>query len=369
MGGNRMRDIPGYVWLGLLAVALFFSAQSAWRETSQVKEYAVGCDAFGYLQMAQEIRVASAQGRLPDFHLETPHTRALLETLKTEGFPLEQWILAVGPHAHLYFPPIDAVGVQYPPGTALLLSLFPPDYAVQGLNRAVIWFCLALGWVLLGLAAWRRAWWSAGLLALAAHFGMLLLARMAYSSFSINALIVPLTVSVLLSCAATCGGQQEDTPRWTLGLALLSGLLFGFCLLIRLPALFLLPGLFLLYAHWPLERRAIVRTATFLAGVAVAGGIPLALHQQSVTGAWYMSTYSRLHDVPASWASLVENWRNYFAGGPGSLDNWGLYWALPGAVGCALLVATRGWEKRRVLAAGAVMWLILCAYFFPLSVR
>ena len=363
MSDSRKGNIPGYVWLGLLAVALFFSAQRAWRETSQVKEYAIGCDSFGYLQMAQEIRLASAQQRRADFHMVTPHTRALIETLTAEGFPLADWMLAVAPHAHLYFAPADAIGPQYPPGTGLLLSLFPPDYAVQGLNRAVIGFLLALGWALLGLAAWRRAWWSAGLLALTAYFGMMILARVGYTSFSINALIVPLTVSVLLSCRATVGGRKEEIPRWSYSLALLSGLLFGFCVLIRLPALLLLPGLCLLYAHWPLERRAILRALALLAGMAAGGAIPLAFHQQRVTGAWYMSTYSRLHDVPASWASLAENWHYYFGGGSGSLDNWGLFWALPGVVGCALLLTARGREKGRVLAAGFVMWLIPCAYF------
>jgi hypothetical protein len=124
---DARRNYLGYLWLGLLAVALSLSALRASQRAAQAEEYAVGCDAFGYLQMAQEVRRAWAARRRPDFTLETPRTRQLIDFLKSRNVPETEWQFVVGPHAFLYFPRAGHIGPVYPPGMAYALSLFPPS--------------------------------------------------------------------------------------------------------------------------------------------------------------------------------------------------------------------------------------------------
>lgn len=366
---KRIRYILGYVWLFALGVALLLSAQNAYRQAGQVEEYATGCDPFGYLVMAQEIRAAVAQHRQPDFHIKTPHTDDLIEFFKVQGDPLSAWGEIVAPHAHHYFPPVDAVGVQYPPGTGLMLALFPEGRAVHGLSRFVVLVFTVLGLGLLAAAAAWRAWWSAGLVVLALHFGLATLARLGIASFSFNALLLPLALAVLLSCVATGGLFGKKAQRGLVVCATVSGLLFGLTFLIRLPVLFLLPGFLLLYLP-PFSRDAIQRGAAFVAGLCVSGVAPLLWYQQRMVGAWYLSTYSAIDNAPPGWEFWTSNREFYFGGGPGSLDNWGLYAAVPGVIGGIFLLGARGGLSRwRLPGAALVMWLLPTAYFLTHSIR
>src|SRR5467141_600523 len=109
------RQVPGYAWLGVLGVLLVGSALIADRRTEQIEEYPFGCDSFGYLQSAQAIRQAEAARVWPQFNLEAPHTRLLVEFLQSRHLSPEQWEEMIAPHAHHYFPRSGLVGVQYPP--------------------------------------------------------------------------------------------------------------------------------------------------------------------------------------------------------------------------------------------------------------
>lgn len=55
---KRIGGLAGYLWLGILAVVLWFSALTTDRKARQVEEYPFGCDSFGYLVGAQELRDA-----------------------------------------------------------------------------------------------------------------------------------------------------------------------------------------------------------------------------------------------------------------------------------------------------------------------
>jgi hypothetical protein len=123
----------------------------------QVEEHPLGCDPFGYLRMAREIRQAASKLEILQFSLESPQTRVLIDLMRSRNMPLPLWDEIVAPHAHHYFPQADHVGVQYPPGTGIALALFPEGEAVHRLNAAVMWLFLATGLLLLMFAAARQA--------------------------------------------------------------------------------------------------------------------------------------------------------------------------------------------------------------------
>lgn len=64
-------QILTYVWLAVLAVTLFISVQTAYREAPRTEEFAYACDPFGYLRMAKEIRDARAELKYPEIRLES----------------------------------------------------------------------------------------------------------------------------------------------------------------------------------------------------------------------------------------------------------------------------------------------------------
>src|SRR5262245_26962064 len=151
-------QILGSLWVGSLGVALLISAQRAYHWSVQVEEYAYGCDSFGYLRMAREIRRAAGKSELPQFHLESRQTRLLIDRMQAENLPLPSWDEMVAPHAHHYFPHAGHVGVQYPPGTGMALALFPEGYAVHGLNKTVIGLLVGLGILMVVAAGVKQAW-------------------------------------------------------------------------------------------------------------------------------------------------------------------------------------------------------------------
>ena len=68
MKPDRSR-LLGYLWLIVLGATLLVSAAGAYTETMQIEEYAWGCDPFGYLRMAKEMRPGRrvrGVSRLPD---------------------------------------------------------------------------------------------------------------------------------------------------------------------------------------------------------------------------------------------------------------------------------------------------------------
>jgi hypothetical protein len=175
----------------------------------QVEEYPLGCDPFGYLRMAREIRQAASKLELPRFRVESPQIRWLIDMMRSRNVPLPLWDEIVAPHAHHYFPRAGHVGVQYPPGTGVALALFPEGEAVHGLNQTVVWLLLGTGLSLLIFAGVKQSWVAAGGVALAVNLGLKMLARIDTKSFSINAMLVPLFLSCVCVYAPRCGCDQR----------------------------------------------------------------------------------------------------------------------------------------------------------------
>src|ERR1051326_6377173 len=143
----RLRRISIYLWIGLLAFGFYIAARSSYRQSLGTEEFAYACDSFGYLRMAKEIRHGVEHGVWPEFKLESPKTRLLIDFMQQNHVAVPRWDDAVAPHAHDYMPQSGSVGVQYPPGTGLVLAMFPQGEAVYRLNRAVVFVFVLVGLV------------------------------------------------------------------------------------------------------------------------------------------------------------------------------------------------------------------------------
>lgn len=364
--GLIKRHLP-YAWVAIMLVAVLLSALTAYRKSLNTQEYAFACDPFGYLLMAKEIRASASEHRLPDFRVESKQTRLLIEFMQSKQLAVPTWEEIVAPHAHHYFPRSGYVGVQYPPGTGLTLAAFPEGAAVYRLNQVTVVLLLLVTMLALVLAGWKKAWMSATLIALAAHMAFTVLARIDTLSFSINAIFVPLMLACLLVLGAV--HMQPARPRTSWVLALVAGLLFGFCVLIRLPTFLLTPGLLILL--WPAGWRIRVKDLPiiFCLGVLVAGVVPVLVNQQHVAGAWYLSTYASVDAALPNVSRVKENLPFFFGRqGPAAKDNWILFAAAIGFAGFVIANRNRtehisGLTWKRIGLAALVAWLLSAIFF------
>jgi hypothetical protein len=374
---SRSGRLLGYLWLGALAGALLLSAQYAYQRSLRVEEYAFACDPFGYLRMARQVRQAVASLELPQFHLESSQTRLLIDLMQLREVPLGLWEEMVAPHAHHYFPRAGSVGVQYPPGTGLMLALFPEGHAVDGLNRATIALFLVTGFLVLIFAGTRQAWFSAGFVTMALYLGLVMLRKIGTDSYSINAALAPLLLGFLCIFAALGLRPSPGRARATWVAAFVGGCLLGFTILIRLPVIFLVPGLLMLL--WPQSWRPSLRDLLmpFSLGIMVTGIVPLLVHQYHMTGAWYLPTY-KLTRLDLSWTRLTAS----------ALTLWGLptvyflthhiaisYYSIPATFGAVLLVALGALTieccsspvacRTRSARGGGLRWVALALALLP----
>ena len=222
-----------------------------------------------------------------------PETRLLIDLMQSRQAPLLLWEEMIAPHAHHYFPQAGSVGVQYPPGTGLMLALFPEGQAVDGLNQATIALFLVTGCLVLVFAGTRRAWVSAGFVTMALYLGLVILRKIGTDSYSINAVLAPLLLGFLCIFAALGLRSGPGRGRAAWATALVGGCLIGFTILIRLPMICLIPGLLTLL--WPQSWRPSMRDLLlpFSLGVMVTGVVPLLAYQHYMAGAWYLPTYGR----------------------------------------------------------------------------
>jgi hypothetical protein len=365
---GRSSRLLGYLWLGALAWGLLLSAQYAYQRALSVEEYAFACDPFGYLRMAREVRRAVSNLALPQFHLESPQTWLLIDLMRSRDVPIQLWEEVVAPHAHHYFPQTGSVGVQYPPGTGLMLALFPEGQAVVGLNQATIALFLVTGFLVLILAGTRQVWFSAGFVTMALYLGLVMLRKIGTDSFSINAALAPLLLGFLCIFAALGMRSWPGRGRVAWVAALMGGCLLGFTILIRLPIIFLMPGLLMLL--WPQSWRPSLQDLVmpFGLGITVIGIVPLLAHQYYMTGAWNLPTYGSADSAPPSLEPLWANLLYYFGGGRGSQHNWALF-ALFIGVGGFVIYRPRHQPTRldlswtRLTVSALTLWGLPTVYF------
>jgi hypothetical protein len=368
----RLAPILIYGWLIVLSFTILISAQSTYHQSLNTEEYPYACDSFGYLRMAKEIRQAAYRRELPQFKLESSQTRLLINFMRSQNIPLADWDEVVAPHAHHYFPKSGSVGVQYPPGTGLTLAMYPEGKAVYGLNRTVVIVFLTVGVMAIVIAAYRRAWASMVLVVLAIHLGLAILGRIGALSFSVNAVLVPVLLSVLLALASV-KLSFNNRNRSALLSALAAGALLGFATLIRLPTVLLAPGFLILL--WPKSWRAAIRglPTMFCVGVFLIGILPVLINQQVVAGAWYLPTYASVDAALPTLQRLKENFAYFFGSdGPAAQDNWALLYAIAGFAGFVIMNYFRRTNEtsdrsaltwQRVGLAALVAWFVPTVFF------
>jgi hypothetical protein len=352
--------------VALLVFALFGSLQVAADQAARVEEYPVGCDAFGYLRMAKEIRAAPHR-RWPQFRLRALQTQMLIDFWRSQSLPVSAWGELVAPHAHHYFPLTNEVGPQYPPGTGFALALFPESQAVYGLNRAFLWIFGSVGFLVLIVAGLRKAFVSAAIGILSLDLGLEVLARMGELSLSINAVLPPLLLATLFALIAA---ELSETRRLLASsAALAAGSLLGFATLIRLPTVLLAPGF--LFLLWPSSFRKglIGAPVLFAGGLAAFGLCPVLINQQHVAGAWYLPTYSAIDATPPDVRLIRQNLAFYFGDGPGAEDNWAVVAAAIGFIAAAVHTGGRTENRRhglswsRVGLASCLVWAVSLLFF------
>ena len=358
-----------FAWVALLAASFFFTLRYTRHEALETEEYAYACDPFGYLRMAKQIRSAFADRTWPQFKLESPQTRTLINFLQSQQIPASRWEEVVAPHAHHYFPKANSIGVQYPPGTGLALALFPQGEAVYGLNRMDVWMFGLFGVCALVVAFWKRMWTSIALVILTLTLGLLVIARMGEASLSINAVLLPILFTCLLTVVAM-SLDHNGRSRVALLCAFVAGVSLGFATLVRLPSVLLLPGLVVFL--WPGWRRVIGLTSLPLAlvlGTVLAGVLPVLINQSDVAGAWYLTTYASIDAAPPTFANMRSNISFFLGNGPGAVDNWALLVAVAGFVGFVILTRDAGTKERlgfgwqRLALAAGTLWVISICYF------
>ena len=161
--------------------------------------------------------------------------RYLASKLKEIGFPA--WSDQSAAPCHTLMPAASKRVMQYPPGTGLVLALFPAGFQVIPLY--VLATTIVFGFALLGLSYAR----STSSILLTGGFGCLaiyLMINPAKASYSIAPTMVVCALAGLLTAKLFVGA-----PRHRIRLTILLGLFVGLSVNFRLPNLFLSAGYFL----------------------------------------------------------------------------------------------------------------------------
>ena len=257
---------------------------------THAKRYLVptGCDNFGYARQAQLFREHGLIGGL-NTSIDEPQAKLLIMLSEQVFSSSQAWSEPIAPHCHHYNSRSRKIILQYPPGTGLLLSLFPEKVAISYL---LITGTLLSAGTLLWLGIGRRL----SALSVTAIVGAVvalfwtLSCDDAFSSPSIP------TTLLLLPTVALCAALF---PSRHLICTFLFGLLCGLLLDVRLPNAILIAGLaiqiFVAKALWRKANIYASRLPIALTAIGFFTGIiPLLLANKINAGGLLKSTYSNI---------------------------------------------------------------------------
>jgi hypothetical protein len=214
--------------VGAVTFLLCFGLLFVLAASLRTGNYAYGCDSFGYLRQAELFRTKGLVQGL-DTRLPNEEARFLIDTARSTGIVPQRWGEMVAPHCHHYEPRTDRVILQYPPGSGLLLSLFPADRDAQILHIVVVGLVV----VAFGLCSnWTLALLQALLLTC-----LVLLHPQVMASYSVPASIGLVPIAALLVLRAFPGTEPPDRPA-----AALLGALCGLLVTVRIPNILVVAG-------------------------------------------------------------------------------------------------------------------------------
>jgi hypothetical protein len=350
------------IWFIALLLTLVFFFHRSYLKSSNVDETAFACDSFGYLTMAKVLR--SAQSTAPEYAIETPQARLLIHEFESRNLPLSSWDEFVAPHAHHFQPLNEKIMPQYPPGTGRVLSIFPEKQAVRDINIVTAWSLFLSAIAILAYCFFSNATIAGSFFTIAFVLGLELLRGIGTNSFSINASLIPVLLGAFCVFLGTASFRKTRSMQG-IALALVSGICFGFCIQIRIASALLLPGFLILMIR---NKQAVFACLT---GVFLGGILPLALHQNRVAGAWYLSTYNRGDAAPPSVRAILSNLDFYLGAGPGARYNWAVWVLSLGLAPMMFAYRRKLRSMREVLQIGIgvlSIWLASVLFFLTHSV-
>jgi hypothetical protein len=295
-------------WL-LVVVAVLFGAFLIFRVAAQsAPGLAIGCDNFGYLRQAELFRKKGLIAGL-DTRVDASEVRYLVEVGRRSAAPADEWYQMIAPHCHHYRQETNSVILQYPPGTAFLLSLFSPQRDVRSMmviaaGALAICACLALAITPSALGALA----TIQFLIIATQ---VLLAAETSSSYSVPWTLALIPILVLLSLGI---GRPLGRGRLLLGIAwggvaaLLISVRLANIAVVASAAFLLLPAL--LSQTGGLPRYGVIggTIAAFSVGL-----LPLLIATKLNTGFFIASTYAGGDSAPPrfDWPLIESNLAYY----------------------------------------------------------
>jgi hypothetical protein len=207
------------------------------------------------------------------------------------------------PPCHTSIPARKKLVIQYPPGTGMVLALFPQGHQVVSLFVSAT--TIVFGFALFGIFIARSmlSVVSAGVLGCLAIYIMINPAKASYSvapTMAVCALMGFLTAKLF-------GGTQRDDRMW---LTLLLGLLLGLSVSFRLPNLFLSAGYFLFFLIAFLSSRKLVIARCGVAfGIAYLLGLAPTLVANAINAGSPIATTYGAPDVLPPGFSLSIIWQ------------------------------------------------------------
>ena len=343
--------------LNIVALLLAIPIATFWGTYDQYNLVAVGCDNFGYARQAKLFRDHGLVEGLDTSIHESQSDLLVFLAEKTLG-SRSVWYESVAPHCHHYNVRSGKIILQYPPGSGLLLSLFPETVALPYL--LVTGSFLASG-VLLWLCIGRR---------LSPH-SVIVIAGATVTLFwaisqrdTLASASIPITMILLPPLAVL----TTTYPGKSFTVAGIFGLMCGLLIAIRISNVLLVAGLALqciitsklwrrsnMIASW---HRIAVSCAAFLAGIA-----PLLLANKINAAGWLYTTYSSIDASEPIWQwEQIRDGFVYYFNNP--LDR-----PLLVIAASTLLVGTLAWATHPnsytpAATIGAFLLLLLSLIFF-----
>jgi uncharacterized membrane protein YeaQ/YmgE (transglycosylase-associated protein family) len=275
--------------LCLLVLASNAWSMSRWNEARGVY------DDVCYLRQAHLFQRFGLKGFDTDISRDDDHY--LASKLKEIGFPA--WSDPSKAPCHTAMLTTNKLVMQYPPGTGLVMALFPPGFQVIPLY--VLATTILFGFALLGLSYAR----SISSVMLTGAFGGLaiyLMINPAKASYSMAPTMVVCALAGLLTAKLFIGSQRHPIL-----LTMLLGFLIGVAVNFRLPNLFLSAGyfLFLLAAFaYMRNKEALLQGASFAMAFLV-GMAPTLLANAINAGSPFATTYGGADAVPPEFSLKI----------------------------------------------------------------
>jgi hypothetical protein len=288
--------IPLKAICGLLCALVLASnlwSMSRWNEARGV------FDDVCYLRQAHLFQRFGLSGFDTDISRDDDHY--LTSKLKEIGFPT--WNDAMTAPCHNAMPAVKKFVIQYPPGTGLVMALFPQGHQVVPLY--VLSTIAVFGFALLAILSARSAPATllAGALGCLAVYLMINPSKASYS-------MAPTMVICALAGFVTPHWLKQKQRDYHVGLTLLLGFLLGLSVDFRLPNLFLSAGYFLFLLVALVSSRGI---SIFLQGVlfsiAFLVGMAPTLVSNTINAGHPVATTYGGHDVAPPEFSFAIIWQ------------------------------------------------------------